>query len=50
MRKNIIKNFYLKILSVLKIEEDNGVFYIAGNDKLPPPLEAEEELELLTKR
>ena len=49
MRKNMIKKFYLKILSVLKIEEDNGVFYIAGNDKLPPPLEAEEELELLKR-
>ena len=49
MRKNMIKKFYLKILSVLKIEEDNGVFYIAGNDNLPPPLEAEEELELLKR-
>lgn len=43
-----LKNVYLKILKILGVE-DNEMFYIAGTDKLPAPLEAKEEQELLEK-
>ena len=43
-----IKQIYLKILKMLSLEEEN-LFYIAGSDKLPPPLSEEEEIKLLKK-
>lgn len=43
-----IKNVYLKILKLLGLNE-NDIFYIAGSDKLPAPLEAKEEQELLER-
>lgn len=43
-----IKNVYLKILKLLGLSE-NDIFYIAGSDKLPAPLEAKEEQELLER-
>ncbi len=44
-----IKEIYFKILKMIKGNEDNTMFYIAGNDKLPPPLKEEEEHILLEK-
>ncbi len=43
-----IKKIYLKVLKMLGFSEEE-MYYIAGNDKLPPPLEEKEELELLEK-
>ena len=43
-----IKNIYLKILKRLNLNQDE-MYYIAGNDKLPAPLEADEEQELLLR-
>lgn len=43
-----IKNIYLKILKWLGIKEP-FIGYIAGTDKLPPPLEERDEHELLLK-
>ena len=43
-----IKDIYTKILKLLNYES-NDVYYIAGSDKLPAPLEAEEEKDLLEK-
>ncbi|MDD3303295.1 MAG: RNA polymerase sporulation sigma factor SigE [Clostridia bacterium] len=43
-----IKNVYLKILKILGINE-NELYYISGPDKLPAPLEPQEEQELLEK-
>lgn len=43
-----IKSFYLNILKMLGLDENN-LFYIAGSDKLPAPLEPEEEKVLLEK-
>ena len=47
MKKNKIKEIYEYILELL----NNGseLLYIAGNDKLPEPLSAEEEREILNK-
>lgn len=44
MLKTSLKNLYNKNE---KIEEENGLFYVAGSQTLPPPLEPEEEEELL---
>ena len=44
--KEKIKSIYISILKFLGIDEGN-LFYIAGSDKLPEPLEAEEENLLL---
>ena len=41
-----LKKIYGYILKLLRIEEDE-LFYIAGSEKLPTPLTAEEERELL---
>lgn len=46
--KEKIKSIYINILKFLGIDEGN-LFYIAGSDKLPEPLNAEEEHELLQK-
>ena len=46
--KKEIKLMYLKILKWLGIN-DSFLGYIAGADKLPPPLEERDELELLKK-
>ena len=46
--KEKIKSIYISILRFLGIDEGN-LFYIAGSDKLPEPLEAEEEHLLLEK-
>lgn len=46
--KNTLRSIYLKMLKMFGINE-NEIFYIAGNDKLPPPLEQEEEQELLER-
>lgn len=43
-----IKNIYINVLKFLGVEEGN-LFYIAGSEKLPAPLEAEEEHELLKR-
>lgn len=45
---NKIKKIYLKILKMFNLEDEN-LFYIAGNDKLPPPLKEEEEAKLLKR-
>ena len=46
--KNEIKLIYLKILKWLGIG-NSFLGYIAGADKLPPPLEERDEMELLKK-
>lgn len=43
-----IKNIYLKMIKLFGGDE-NDIFYIAGNDKLPAPLKADEEQELLER-
>ncbi len=43
-----IKGIYLKMLKLFGIDENN-LFYIAGNDKLPAPLKSDEEQELLKR-
>ena len=43
-----IKNIYINILKLLGIEE-NYLFYIAGSEKLPAPLEPKEEQKLLER-
>lgn len=43
-----IKNIYLKMLKLFGIDENN-LFYIAGNDKLPAPLKSDEEQKLLER-
>ncbi len=48
LEKKKIKNIYLKLLKLLHLDE-NSLFYIAGSEKLPAPLEPEEEQELLEK-
>ena len=45
---NKIKSIYINILKFLGIEE-NSLLYIAGTEKLPAPLQSEEEHELLKK-
>ena len=43
-----IKNIYIKIMKLFDFNQDE-IYYIAGNDKLPAPLEAEEEQKLLER-
>ena len=43
-----IKNIYLKMIKMFSLE-NSEIYYIAGNDKLPAPLKADEEQELLEK-
>ena len=43
-----IKNIYMNILKLLGIE-DTSLFYIAGSEKLPAPLDSDEEKILLGK-
>ncbi len=43
-----IKNIYLKMIKMLGIDNEN-LFYIAGSDKLPAPLKADEEQKLLER-
>ncbi len=43
-----IKNVYIKILKKLGIDE-SALLYIAGSEKLPPPLSPEEEKQLLER-
>ena len=43
-----IKNIYMNILKLLGIEEPS-LFYIAGSEKLPAPLDSDEEKILLEK-
>ena len=43
-----IKNIYMNILKLLGIE-DTSLFYIAGSEKLPAPLDSDEEKILLEK-
>lgn len=43
-----IKDIYAKVLKMLGFNEDE-IYYIAGNDKLPPPLDEKEEQNLLEK-
>ncbi len=45
---NKIKDIYLKLIKLLKLDE-SSLFYIAGAEKLPAPLEAKEEQALLEK-
>ena len=45
---NKIKSIYINILKFLGIDENN-LFYIAGSEKLPAPLDAKEEQELLER-
>lgn len=48
LEKRIIINLYMKMLKILGIENAD-MLYIAGNDKLPAPLDAAEEQVLLER-
>ncbi len=48
LKSNKIKDIYLKMLKILGIN-DSSMLYIAGPDKLPEPLNQEEESNLLKK-
>jgi RNA polymerase sporulation-specific sigma factor len=48
LEKNILRNIYIKMLKILGVEKAD-MFYIAGNDKLPAPLDVTEEQLLLEK-
>ena len=43
-----LKSIYVKMMKILGLGENN-MFYIAGNDKLPAPLNSEEEQKLLER-
>lgn len=43
-----IKKIYIRIMKLFNINQDD-IYYIAGSDKLPAPLELEEEQKLLEK-
>lgn len=47
MMRNLIKSFYENVIKKIKGYFLGNVYYISGNDSLPPPLSAEEEKELL---
>ena len=44
-----VDKIILKITTFLGINSTNGVFYIGGNESLPPPLTTTEENEILSK-
>ncbi len=44
-----IKLFLLKLLKKINIFKEDTVYYIGGNETLPPPLSSEEELLFVTK-
>ena len=46
--KDKIKSIYLKMIKLLGLDE-SMIYYIAGADKLPAPLDSKEEQELLEK-
>lgn len=48
LKVNRLKEIYLKMLKMLGIN-DNSMLYIAGPDKLPGPLNQEEEAKLLKR-
>lgn len=45
----VIEDMYLKCFVIDKKEEENNIYYIAGSDVLPAPLEHDEECKLLEK-
>jgi RNA polymerase sporulation-specific sigma factor len=49
MLKSKINTIYVKYLNANKEIEEYPIFYIAGSQKLPPPVSPEEEEELLQK-
>lgn len=46
---NIIQMLKSKLFYLYKIEQNDDVFYVAGSQTLPPPLEPEEEEKLINK-
>ena len=46
---NIIQMLKSKLFYLYKIEQNEDVFYVAGSQTLPPPLEPEEEEKLINK-
>lgn len=52
MQMNIIKRFYIRLYTIIikKLKLKKRVFYIGGNDSLPPPLTIDEEKELLSQK
>ena len=45
----LVQILYLKIFQKLRPEDDNWIHYIGGSEALPPPLETDEELFLISK-
>jgi len=45
----LIQIIYLKILQKFRPDSDNWIYYIGGSEALPPPLESDEELFLISK-
>lgn len=48
IKNNTLRAIYLKMLKMFGLDENN-IYYIAGSDKLPAPLDSKEEQELLEK-
>ena len=49
MLKSSINNIYAKYINSNQELEDVSIFYVAGSQTLPPPLEQEEEEDALEK-
>lgn len=51
INKEKLMEFYIKIKKIFKLcdENEEEIFYICGNEKLPAPLKEEEEQELLER-
>ncbi len=45
----LVQILYLKFFQKLRPEDDNWIHYIGGSEALPPPLETDEELFLISK-
>ena len=44
-----IDNLLIKISTFLGLNTEKAIYYIGGNETLPPPLSSKEETEILTK-
>lgn len=47
--KQKVKKLFVKILTVVGLNQNNELYYIGGAETLPPPLSSEEESEILER-